>query len=72
MQGLLFGSPFVTLRSLETAAESHGPLGGKEFEVREEAADTIEYSGLDFLLVMQLDQVLATPHPVLGVQLAKN
>lgn len=72
MQGMLFFSPLVKLSLLETTAESHGPLGDKEFKVREEAADTIEYSGLNFLFVMQLDQVLATPHSVLGVQLAKE
>jgi len=52
VQGLLFHPSFVPFRLLEAAAEPPGPLGGKELEVREEAADTVEHSGLDLILVL--------------------
>jgi len=64
--------PLVAFSLLKAATQSFGPLGGKKLEVGEEATDTVEYSGLDLPLVLQLDQVLSALHPVLGVELTKH
>jgi hypothetical protein len=59
--------PLVAFSLLKAATKSFGPLCGKELKIREEAADTVEHSSLDLLLVLQLDEVLAASHSLLGV-----